>query len=147
MRVHKILEPVVVAAKALLQNAHHQDRPEIHPRPAGVAAAVRKNVLFQKREQLVPQRIVPVDRLNADRKHRGVVPRLRVQLDVLDGDRPQRATQVDDRPHAKSSEDSSETRPRGGNHRESYKIRRLLASEIRRFSQLIQRIEGFSCGH
>ncbi len=147
MPVRLILEPVAVAAKALLQDAHRQDRPEIHPRPAGVAAAVRKNVLFQKREQLVPQRLVPVDRLNADRKRRGVVPRLRVRLDVLDGDRPRRATQFDDRPHAKSSEDSPETRPWGGNHRESYKIRRLLASEIRRFSQLIQRIDRFSCGH
>ena len=67
VRVHQILKTVVVAAKTLLQHAHHQDRPDIHPRPAGVAAPVRKNALVQKSEQLVARRLVLVDRLQAIR--------------------------------------------------------------------------------
>ena len=104
---------------ALVETAVAEHLPDLRvrvrqiPKPAGVAPPVGKNVLVQKREQLGPRRLVLVDRLKADQKRRGVVPRLRVELDLLDGDRPQRTPQFDDIPHAKSSEDSPIGRNRG----------------------------------
>ena len=100
MPVHDLPETVEVAPEALLQNAHHQNPPQVHPRAAGGPAAARKHVRLQKAEQLRPRRLVQVDRLNPDQERRDVVPRIRVQLDRPDAGRAQKGPLRNHFPHA-----------------------------------------------
>ena len=110
---HQILKTVVVAAKTLLQHAHRQNRLKIHPRTAGVAPPIRKNVLVQKSKQLSLRRLVLVDRLKTDQKRRVSSRDFAFSLISSIGIDPKRAPQFRDRPHAKSFEDSPIGRKRG----------------------------------
>ena len=82
--VHQLLETVEIAAEALLDHAHHEDPPHLHPRPPDSPVDPGKNVLVHQRKQPRSKRRVDVQMLKPQQQRRNVVPGLGIQLDVLD---------------------------------------------------------------
>ena len=83
--VRQFMQTVKVAAQALLQDSQHQDLPQVHSRAPDRAVGLRQDMLVQQRIQLLAQRLVTPDVLKP-LQHRGnIVPRLRVDPDLVDG--------------------------------------------------------------
>ncbi len=124
MPVRDLPQTVEVAPEALLQNAHRQNPPQVHPRAARVPAAARKHVRVQKAEQLRPRPLVQIDRLNPEQKRRDVVPRLRVQIDRPDVGRAQIGLLRNDFPHVEILRKFWNSRRIRGESGESGRIRK-----------------------
>ena len=83
--VRQVVQTVEVTAQALLENAQHQDLPQLHPRTPDRAVGLRHDMLVQQRKQTSAQLLVGPDVLKPLQHRRDVVPRLRVDPDLLDG--------------------------------------------------------------
>ena len=83
--VRQVVQTVEVTAQALLENAQHQDLPQLHPRTPNRAVGLRHDMLVQQRKQTSAQLLVGPDVLKPLQHRRDVVPRLRVDPDLLDG--------------------------------------------------------------
>ena len=85
MMVRQVVKTVEVAAQSLLQHSQHQNLPQVHPRTPDRAVGLRQDVLVQQHKQPRTQRLVAPDVLKPLQHRRDVVPRLRVDPDLLDG--------------------------------------------------------------
>ena len=82
--VRQFVKTVEVAAQPLLQNAQHQNLPQIHPRTPDRVVGLWQDVLIQQCQQPRPQLFVAPDVLKPLQHRRDVVPRLRVDPNLLD---------------------------------------------------------------
>ena len=85
MMVRQVVKTVEVAAQSLLQHSQYQNLPQVHPRTPDGAVGLRQDVLVQQHKQPRTQRLVAPDVLKPLQHRRDVVPRLRVDPDLLDG--------------------------------------------------------------
>ena len=103
--ISQVVQTVVVAVDALLEQAEHQDPPQFHAGPTdirvdprhrrailrlrsvtlGGALARGEQVLLQQGEDPLPQRMVAPDVLDALQHGRDIVAAAGVELDVFDG--------------------------------------------------------------
>ena len=89
MMVRQVVKTVEVAAQSLLQHSQYQNLPQVHPRTPDRAVGLRQDVLVQQHKQPRTQRLVAPDVLKPLQHRRDVVPRLRVDPDLLDGHLPE----------------------------------------------------------
>ena len=59
--VRQVVQTVEVTAQALLENAQHQDLPQLHPRTPDRAVGLRHDMLVQQRKQTSAQLLVGPD--------------------------------------------------------------------------------------
>ena len=83
--VRQFVKTVEVAAQSLLQDAQDQNLPQIHPRTPDRAVGLRQDVLVQQRKQLLTQHLVAPNVLKPFQNRGNVIPRFRVDPDLLDG--------------------------------------------------------------
>ena len=83
--VRQVVKTVEVAAQSLLQHPQHQNLPQVHSRTPDCAVGLRQNMLVEQRKQPRAQRLVAPYVLKPLQHRRDVVPRLRVDPDLLDG--------------------------------------------------------------
>ena len=82
--VRQVVEAVEVAAQPLFQDGQHQDLPQVHSGTPDRAVGIGKNVFIQQRKQSFAQCLVRPDVLKPFQHRRDVVPRLRVDLNLVD---------------------------------------------------------------
>ena len=83
--VRQVVKTVEVAAQSLLQHPQHQNLPQVHSRTPDCAVGLRQNMLVEQRKQPLAQLLVAPYVLKPLQHRRDVVPRLRVDPDLLDG--------------------------------------------------------------
>ena len=67
-----------------VEDTHHQDPPQLHPRTSHVAIGARQNVFLQQREELLAGLLVRIQMLETKENRWNVIARFVIQLDVLD---------------------------------------------------------------
>ncbi len=87
--VRQFMRTVEVAAQPLLQHPQHQNLPQVHSRTPDRAVGLRQNMLVQQCQQPRAQRLVAPEVLKPLQHRRDVVPRLRVDPDLLDRHLPE----------------------------------------------------------
>ena len=84
MLVHQLMQPVKVAAQALLDHTHYQNVPHRHARTSHLFADTGTDILVHDCKKTVAQSLLRIQILEPKQKRRNIVPRLEVQFDILD---------------------------------------------------------------
>ena len=145
--VHQLMQPVEVAPQALHHHPHHHDLPELQSRPAQVEADPGAQLLLQQRKQARPQVDIRVQMLQTQQDRRDVVPRLRVQPDLLDPHRAEFELRILYLAHGESPEDSSKTARRPTFRPSDYLPAGIFATRSCKKTYDLQTFRTFSGGH
>ena len=81
--VRQIMQPIKVAAQALLDHTQYQNAPHRHARTSRLFVNARKDELIQECKKTVAQSLLRIQILEPAQKRRHIVPTLVIQFDIL----------------------------------------------------------------
>ena len=145
--VDQLVQPVEVAPQALHHHPHHHDLPELQPRPAQVEADPGAQLLLQQCKQAQPEVGIRIQVLQTQQDRRDVVPRLRVEPDLLDPHRAEFELRILYLAHGESPEDSIETARRPPIRPSDYPPAGIFAIKSCKKTYRLQTFRPFSGGH